>query len=49
MKKKLLSVLMAAVMVAGVGGVGAAQVKADDEKILGAGIYLIKQQRFLLM
>lgn len=39
MKKKLLSVLMAAVMVAGVGGVGAAQVKADDEKILGAGIY----------
>ena len=35
MKKKLLSVLM----VAGVGGVGAAQVKADDEKILGAGIY----------
>ena len=26
-------------MVAGVGGVGAAQVKADDEKILGAGIY----------
>ena len=26
MKKKLLSVLMAAVMVAGVGGVGAAQV-----------------------
>ena len=30
---------MAAVMVAGVGGVGAAQVKADDEKILGAGIY----------
>ena len=38
MKKKLLSVLMAAVMVAGVGGVGAAQVKADDEKILGAGI-----------
>ena len=32
MKKKLLSVLMAAVMVAGVGGVGAAQVKADDEK-----------------
>ena len=34
MKKKLLSVLMAAVMVAGVGGVGAAQVKADDEKIL---------------
>ena len=40
MKKKLLSVLMAAVMVAGVGGVGAAQVKADDEKILGAGIYL---------
>ena len=37
MKKKLLSVLMAAVMVAGVGGVGAAQVKA--EKILGAGIY----------
>lgn len=38
-KKKLLSVLMAAVMVAGVGGVGAAQVKADDEKILGAGIY----------
>ena len=30
MKKKLLSVLMAAVMVAGVGGVGAAQVKADD-------------------
>lgn len=39
MKKKLLSVLMAAVMVAGVGGVGAAQVKAEDEKILGAGIY----------
>ena len=39
MKKKLLSVLMAAVMVAGVGGVGAAQVKADYEKILGAGIY----------
>lgn len=39
MKKKLLSVLMAAVMAAGVGGVGAAQVKADDEKILGAGIY----------
>lgn len=39
MKKKLLSVLMAAVMVAGVGGVGAAQVKADDEKILGTGIY----------
>ena len=39
MKKKLLSVLMAAVMVAGVGGVGAAQVKADDEKILCAGIY----------
>ena len=39
MKKKLLSALMAAVMVAGVGGVGAAQVKADDEKILGAGIY----------
>lgn len=39
MKKKLLSVLMAAVMVAGVGGVGAAQIKADDEKILGAGIY----------
>lgn len=39
MKKKLLSVLMAAVMVAGVGGVSAAQVKADDEKILGAGIY----------
>lgn len=39
MKKKLLSVLMAAVMVAGVGGVGAEQVKADDEKILGAGIY----------
>ena len=39
MKKKLLSVLMAAVMVAGVGGVGAAQVKADDEKMLGAGIY----------
>ena len=39
MNKKLLSVLMAAVMVAGVGGVGAAQVKADDEKILGAGIY----------
>lgn len=39
MKKKLLSVLMAAVMVAGVGGVGAAQVKADDEKILGVGIY----------
>lgn len=39
MKKKLLSVLMAAVMVAGVGGVGAAQVKADDEKVLGAGIY----------
>lgn len=39
MKKKLLSVLMAAVMIAGVGGVGAAQVKADDEKILGAGIY----------
>ena len=39
MKKQLLSVLMAAVMVAGVGGVGAAQVKADDEKILGAGIY----------
>lgn len=39
MKKKLLNVLMAAVMVAGVGGVGAAQVKADDEKILGAGIY----------
>ena len=39
MKKKLLSVLMAAVMVAGVGGVGVAQVKADDEKILGAGIY----------
>lgn len=39
MKKKLLSVLMAAVMVAGVGGVGAAKVKADDEKILGAGIY----------
>lgn len=39
MKKKLLSVLMAAVMVAGVGGVGATQVKADDEKILGAGIY----------
>ena len=39
MKKKLLSVLMAAVMVDGVGGVGAAQVKADDEKILGAGIY----------
>lgn len=39
MKKKLLSVLMAAVMVAGVGGVGAAQVKADDEKILGEGIY----------
>lgn len=39
MKKKLLSVLMAAVMVAGVGGVGAAQVQADDEKILGAGIY----------
>lgn len=39
MKKKLLSVLMAAVMVAGVGGVGAVQVKADDEKILGAGIY----------
>ena len=39
MKKKLLSLLMAAVMVAGVGGVGAAQVKADDEKILGAGIY----------
>ena len=39
MKKKLLSVLMAAVMVAGVGGVGAAQVKADHEKILGAGIY----------
>lgn len=39
MKKKLLSVLMAAVMVAGVGGVGAAQVKADNEKILGAGIY----------
>lgn len=39
MKKKLLSVLMAAVMVAGVGGVGAAQVKADDDKILGAGIY----------
>ena len=39
MKKKLLSVLMAAVLVAGVGGVGAAQVKADDEKILGAGIY----------
>lgn len=39
MKKKLLSVLMAEVMVAGVGGVGAAQVKADDEKILGAGIY----------
>ncbi len=39
MKKKLLSVLMAAVMVAGVGGVDAAQVKADDEKILGAGIY----------
>ena len=39
MKKKLLSVLMAAVMVAGVGGVGAAQVKADDEKILGAGSY----------
>ena len=39
MKKKLLSVLMAAVMLAGVGGVGAAQVKADDEKILGAGIY----------
>ncbi len=39
MKKKLLSVLMAAVMGAGVGGVGAAQVKADDEKILGAGIY----------
>lgn len=39
MKKKLLSVVMAAVMVAGVGGVGAAQVKADDEKILGAGIY----------
>lgn len=39
MKKKLLRVLMAAVMVAGVGGVGAAQVKADDEKILGAGIY----------
>ena len=38
MKKKLLSVLMAAVMVAGVGGVGAAQVKADDEKILGAVI-----------
>lgn len=35
MKKKLLSVLM----VACVGGVGAAQVKADDEKILGAGIY----------
>ena len=30
---------MAAVMVAGVGGVGVAQVKADDEKILGAGIY----------
>ena len=26
-------------MVAGVGGVGVAQVKADDEKILGAGIY----------
>ena len=40
MKKKLLSVLMAAVMVAGVGGVGAAQVKADDEKILGAGILI---------
>ena len=39
MKKKLLSVLMAAVMLAGVGGVGEAQVKADDEKILGAGIY----------
>ena len=39
MTKMLLSVLMAAVMVAGVGGVGAAQVKADDEKILGAGIY----------
>lgn len=39
MKKKLLSVLMAAVMVAGVGGVGVAQVKADDEKILGVGIY----------
>ena len=39
MKKILLSVLMAAVMVAGVGGVGAAQVKADDEKILGTGIY----------
>lgn len=39
MKKKLLSVLIAAVMVAGVGGVGAAQVKADDEEILGAGIY----------
>lgn len=34
MKKKLLSVLMAAVMVAGVGGVGAAQVKADDERFL---------------
>ena len=31
--------IMAAVMIAGVGGVGAAQVKADDEKILGAGIY----------
>ena len=39
MKKKLLSVLMAAVMVVGVGSVGATQVKADDEKILGAGIY----------
>ena len=38
-EEKVLSVLMAAVMVAGVGGVGAAQVKADDEKILGAGIY----------
>ena len=31
MKKKLLSVLMAAVMVAGVGGVGAAQGKADED------------------
>lgn len=39
MKKKLLSVLMAAVMVVGVGSAGAAQVRADDEKILGAGIY----------
>ena len=39
MKKKLLSVLMAAVMVAGVGVLGEAQVNADDEKILGAGIY----------